>query len=345
MRKDACLGGSDVMEGQELRESGCSVSETPPDLPHVWVITLNWNGLKWLDDCLTSILALDYGNFEVVMVDNGSEDGSVPHVRERFPTVHVVETGSNLGYARGFNAGLAYAAARGAAYFLIMNNDTVIDPGALSALVETAQSQERAGFVTGKIYYHDHPDVLQTVGKRYDRIVWNGRHIGGGERDEGQYEQVAERVFVDDVMTLVNRRLYDELGGYDPQFFLQSEEFDWQARAKRAGWKFYYTPEAKLWHRVSMSMGGAGSPIGRYFDTRSRMVVMARHLGLWGFVRYYVVTGFKTTFGLAKGLLQFNGAKIRPRLAMWLGFCAGTLWLIHRRPAVGVPRLIRALAS
>ena len=241
----------------------CTVPEMKDNtFPKVFVITLNWNGKKWLDDCLRSIVAMDYPNFEVIMVDNGSTDGSVEFVRDRFPKMHVVETGKNLGYARGFNAGLEYAAQRGAEHFLIMNNDTVIDPGALSALVETAQNYPRAGFVTGKVYFYDQPDTLQTVGKKEDRIRWNGDHIGWVEKDMGQYERVEERIFLDDVMTLVPRRLYDEVGGYDPQFFLQAEEFDWQARAKKRGWKFYYTPKSMIWHRVSMSMGGPGTRLG-----------------------------------------------------------------------------------
>lgn len=313
-------------------------------MARVFVVTLNWNGKKWLEDCLTSVLALDYPDFQVVMVDNGSTDDSVAFVRENFPAVRIVETGSNLGYARGFNAGLEYAAARGADYFLIMNNDTVIDRNALSALVETAQTHEKAGFVTGKIYFYDQPDTFQTVGKKEDPITWNGGHIGWGEKDVGQYETIKERVFLDDVMTLVDRRLYDEVGGYDPQFFLQAEEFDWQARAKARGWKFYYTPHAKLWHRVSMSMGGAGSPIGRYFDTRSRMVVMARYMSRRRFLRYYAWTGFRATDSLLRGLAQLDGSKIRPRLALWLGFVAGSLWLLHRRPATRIPSLIKRLA-
>ncbi len=277
------------------------------------------------------------------MVDNGSTDGSVQFVHENFLSVHVVETGSNLGYARGFNAGLEFAAQNGAEYFLIMNNDTVIDHNALSALVDIAQTRPSAGFITGKVYFYDQPEILQTIGKKEDPIVWSGHHIGWMEKDTGQYESVEERVFIDDVMTLVNRRLYDEVGGYDPQFFLQSEEFDWQARAKMKGWKFYYTPRAKLWHRVSMSMGGFGNPIGRYFDIRSQMVVIARHRSLNQFIRYYICTGFQVLNSFIRGLLRFNWVRLKPRLAMLLGFIAGTFWLIHRQPATKVPVIIRNL--
>jgi len=311
--------------------------------PKVAVITLNWNGEQWLGDCISNILAMDYPNFEVVVVDNGSTDRSVELVRDKFPQVHVLEMGRNLGYARGFNAGLEYAAANGASYFLIMNNDTVIDKTALSALMAIAQSKSKAGFITGKVYYFEHPDIFQTVGKKEDYISWDGDHIAEGEKDIGQYEAVEERAFLDDVMTLVNRKMYDEVGGYDPQFFLDCEEFDWQVRARKKGWKLYYTPEAKIWHMVGMSRGGEGNPISGYFNTRNHVVVMALHADIWGFLRYYFFTGFKLTDSLLRGLIQFNPAKIKTRLAMWLGFVGGTLWLIHRRPAKRVPIIIKYL--
>ncbi len=321
-----------------------SSENAPRTFPKVFVITLNWNGMRWLPDCLASIWALDYPNFEVVVVDNGSSDESVRFVRREYPRVHVLENGANLGYARGFNAGLVFAAARGAEYFLVMNNDTVIEAAALQELVRTAQSRPRSGFVTGKVYFFDHPNVLQTVGKVEDPLTWNGDHIGWQEDDHGQHESEEERVFVDDIMTLVDRRLFDEVGGYDPQFFLQSEEFDWQARAKKAGWKFYYTARAKLWHRVSMSMGGWGNPVGRYFDVRSQMVVMARYRTLAQFLRYYVVTGWRCCNSFIRGLARFNWIVLKPRAAMLLGFLGGSLWLLHRRPAVRVPWIVRLLA-
>ena len=92
-----------------------------------------------------------------------------------------------------------------------------------------------------------------------------------------------------------------------------------------------------------MSMGREGKPIGRYFDIRSHVVVMAQHAGIRRFLRYYFWTGFKVTDSLLRGLMQFNPAMITPRLARWLGFVGGTFWLIHRRPAKGVPILIRIL--
>ena len=124
-------------------------------MPKVFVLVLSYNGIKWLKGCLPSVIAMDYPNYETVVIDNGSSDGTQDFMRENFPQVQMVTLKPNRGYAGGFNAGLEYAAEHGADFFLVMNNDTEIDSFALTALVEAAQAQERAGFVTGKVYFHD----------------------------------------------------------------------------------------------------------------------------------------------------------------------------------------------
>jgi len=317
----------------------------PQTAPKVFVLILSWNGLKWLVDCVPSVLGMSYPNFEVAVIDNGSNDGTSEYLRREFPRVHIVETGKNLGYACGFNAGLEYAALQAAEYFLVMNNDTVIDQSALSALVETAATVDRAAFVTGKVYYYDKPDTLQTVGKRGHPIHLNDAHIGMGEKDNGQYEQVAEREFADDVFTLVSRRMYDEVGGYDPQFFLQAEELDWQLRAKKVGWRIYYTPGAKLWHRESASTGGPNSPLVVYFWERSRMVALAKHTALGPFVRWYLRDGYQVVRGVLGGAARLNRGLFVRRLARLLGFLAGSWWLLRRRPATRIPAFIIQLSA
>jgi GT2 family glycosyltransferase len=313
--------------------------------PRVFVLILSYNGKRWLEECLPSVLNMHYPNFEVVVIDNGSTDGTMEYLQNEFPEVQTVVIHPNVGYACGFNAGLEYAAERGAEYFLVMNNDTVIDRGALTALVETAMTKDRAGFITGKVYFYDHPEILQTVGKQEDRIVWNGKEIGWWEKDVGQYETTTERVFADDVFTLVSRKMYDEVGGYDPAFFLQCEEWDWQIRAKKKDWRIYYTPYAKLWHRVSATTGGLGSPTIGYFLYRNRIVVIAKHGGTNRLVRYLVFEGVEVLNRFLRGLIQLNWRKLKPRLARLLGFLAGTWWLVRRQPSTRVPWLIQRLTD
>ena len=313
--------------------------------PKVFVLILSYNGVKWLKDCLPSVLALDYPNYETVVIDNGSTDDTQSFLHENFPQALVVTLQPNRGYAGGFDAGLEFAASRGAEYFLVMNNDTEIDSHALTALVETAQTRERAGFVTGKVYFFDRRDVFQSVGKKDDPIQGSGDYLGYEEKDIGQYDQPAERVFVDDVYTLVNRRLYDEIGGYDPQFYLQCEEFDWQLRAKKVGWKIYYAPHAKLWHRGSVTTGGVGSPTNNYFLERNRIIALAKNMSAWRVIRYVLWSGTQSVYRLAGAALRFNSYTFKPRLARLLGIFSGVLWMIHKQPARAVPNVIQQLSQ
>ena len=215
--------------------------------PKVLVLILSYNGKHLLDDSVSSYLANDYPNFGVVVIDNGSSDGTVEYLKEKFPSVKVLRIEKNRGYAGGFNHGLDYAFNKqDAGYVLISNDDVKADSRVISEMVKIAQTDQSIGFVTGKVYFFDSPNVFQTVGKYEDPVSWNGDHIGAFQEDKGQYDQIQERVFADDVCTLVSRQLFLKVGGYDPTFYLQSEETDWQARAKKFNYKIIYTPQAKI---------------------------------------------------------------------------------------------------
>lgn len=312
--------------------------------PKVFVLILSYNGIQWLKACLPTVLNMDYPNYTVVVIDNGSSDGTREFVRTNYPQTYVLSLNPNRGYAGGFAAGLEYAASLGADYFLVMNNDTEIDSHALTALVKAAETLNRAGFVTGKVYFHDRRNILQSVGKKEDPITWVGSHIGYWEEDCGQYDQAAERIFVDDIYTLVSRKMYDEIGGYDPQFYLHCEEFDWQLRAKKAGWKIYYTPYAKLWHRGSMTTGGAGSPTNSYFLERSRIIAIAKHGSVSRLLRYLVWSGIEALYRLAGSTVRLNRCTFKPRLARLLGIFSGISWMVHHKPATAVPAVIKKLS-
>lgn len=314
------------------------------NIPKVFVLILSYNGIKWLKACLPTVFSMDYLHYEVVVIDNGSSDGTEEFVHVNFPQAHVLALKPNRGYAGGFAAGLEYAANLDADYFLVMNNDTEIHSHALTALVEAAETLDRAGFVTGKVYFHDRRNVLQSVGKKEDRITWVGSHIGYEEEDRGQHNQIAERTFVDDIYTLVGRKLYDEVGGYDPQFYLHCEEFDWQLRAKKAGWKMYYTPYAKLWHHGSVTTGGAGSPTNNYFLERSRIIAISKHGSTFRLLRYLVWSGMEALYRLAGSTVRLNRYTFKSRLARLLGIFSGISWMFHHKPATAVPTVIKKLS-
>src|SRR5690606_19362833 len=137
-----------------------------------------------------------YLNFEVAVVDNGSTDKTREWVESKWDNVKVLRTEKNLGYSGGLNFGMDYAfKGKNADYALITNNDVKADENVISELVKVAETNEMIGFVTGKVYYYDSPDVLQTVGYYEDPVKWIGGHLGNREKDNGQFDIIEERPY------------------------------------------------------------------------------------------------------------------------------------------------------
>ena len=275
--------------------------------PKVIVLILNYNGKHLLDESILSYLANDYENFEVVVIDNNSKDSSQKWVEEHYPEVKVLQTGSNLGYSGGFNYGLDYAFnKRKTDYVLVSNNDVKADSKVISELVKVAESDPMIGFVTGKVYYYEKPDTLQTVGFYEDPVILTGGHLGNKEIDKGQYDEISERLFTDDIFMLVKKNIYDSVGGYDTEFKYQVEQVDWQARGKSKGFKNYYTPNAKIWHRESMTMGKS-SAFKTYYDVRNPFIFRLKHKDeeyLKRYSKYYLK--FKVVKPFIKNLIRFR---------------------------------------
>jgi len=254
--------------------------------PKVIVLILSFNGKHLLEDCIGSYAVNDYENFEIVVIDNGSTDGTREYVQREFPAVKVLRTDVNLKYSGGFNFGMkhAFGEIKGD-YVLITNNDVKADKGLIGALVDAAETNETAGFVIGKVFYFDNPDTFQTVGKRFDPVMWNGGHIGRREKDKGQYDSDAERDWCDDIYWLVKREVWEQTGGYDTEFAFQGEDFDWQVRAKKLGYKIIYAHRARLWHKESMTIGRT-SAFKAYYDARNPIIIHMKYRSIGEFRRF-----------------------------------------------------------
>ncbi|TEU12046.1 MAG: glycosyltransferase family 2 protein, partial [Anaerolineales bacterium] len=252
--------------------------------PHVLVIVLNWNGLVDTLECLESLACLDYPDYKVVIVDNGSMDGSVKAIREHFPDVTLIENEENLGYAGGNNVGLRYAMAQGADYALLLNNDTVVDPAFLRILVDAAEADPTVGIVGPTIYYHERPDVIWSAGGAIDWRRGSTRMVGLDEQDEGQFGQVLRTVdFVTGCAMLVRRAVLEQAELLDERFFAYYEETEWCVRASRAGFKIVHVPLACIWHKIS-PIAQADSPLVHYYMTRNRLLFLkatGAGLGAW----------------------------------------------------------------
>lgn len=296
--------------------------------PRVTVLILTYNGKHLLDDSISSYLAQDYDNFEVCIVDNGSKDNTIEYVKTKYPGVTILRTEKNLGYSGGLNFGMKYAFdEKKSDFVLITNNDVKADSKVISELVKIAISDERNGFVTGKVYYYDQPNVLQTVGKQEHPIRWNGGHIGSGEIDKGQYDKIEERYFSDDIFTLVKKKLYDEVGGYDTDFKFQGEEYDWQARAKAKGYRIMYTPYARIWHKESMTIGKA-SAFKLFYDSRNPMLVILKHKPPDYFRKFFWLH-FKEDI-MRTSLVVLKRLRMGVFFSIWAGFLSGIFWGLRK---------------
>lgn len=224
--------------------------------PLVYIVLVNWNGKDHTLACLQSLGAISYANYRIVVVDNGSSDGSVPTVRSAFPAVAVLEMQRNLRFAGGTNRGIQYALDHGAEQILILNNDTTVDPGFLRALVTCLQSDARIGMVGPKIYYQDDPERIWFAGGCVS--FWTGtmHHIGIRKIDRGQFDEARDIAYASGCCILARRSIVETVGLLDESFFMYTEDADWCMRVRRAGYRIVYEPGAKIWHKLSVSAGG-----------------------------------------------------------------------------------------
>jgi GT2 family glycosyltransferase len=293
----------------------------------VYVILLNWNGWRDTAECVESCRRLSYPEFRLLIVDNCSTDGSEAILRQRFPDVELVQTGANLGFAGGNNFGIRHALQRGAKFVWLLNNDTLVDPGALSALVRAALAGPKVGMAGSKILYHGDRDLLWYAGAELDAARPHlPRHLGLNERDRGQYDERRETGYVTGCSLLASKEMMESVGLLDHELFLYFEDVDWSARARAAGWKLIYAPDSLVYHKVSLSTGGAASPGLVYYTSRNRLYFVRRnfprHLAaavLYDLYEHVLVNIKKGRFSAARaavrGMIDFFTKKTGPMRA------------------------------
>lgn len=243
----------------------------------VVVLMLSYNGKELLGEAITSYQKNNYSNFKIVLIDNGSNDNTNEYVNDKFPNVDVIRTEKNLGYSGGFNFGLDYTFSKyNPDYVLITNNDVKADSNLISSLVNVADSNEKVGFVVGKVMFYDQPDTFQIAYKTNDPVSWQGKVVGFMEKDHGQHDITKEVAWCDDIYWLTTREVYEKTKGYDTQFKFQAEDWDWQVRVKKLGYKIYYTYKAKLWHKYSATIG-THTPLRAYYDSRNYIILHMKH--------------------------------------------------------------------
>ena len=249
------------------------------------LIILNWNNHQLTSECVRSVLALDAVNFEIIVVDNGSSDGSAQILAQEFPQITVLPQETNLGFAAGCNVGVRHALANGAAYVLLLNNDTFVARDFLSEMLAVMETDPRIGAVCPKIYFVNPPDKLWYAGA--DFSLWTGtvRHRGWKELDHGQFDHPKEITRATGCAMLVRCSALADVGLLDEQFWAYAEDLDWSLRFLKRGYRLMYAPKARLWHYdgvTSVKSMGRGSEVTRQFlGTRNMVFIARKHLHWW----------------------------------------------------------------
>ena len=240
-------------------------------LPLVYCIILNWNGYKVLREALESVRQMTYPNFKVLLVDNGSSDGSPEYLKRVVPGIEIIVNPANLGFAAGNNIGLRRALQMGADHVLLLNNDTTVDVAMLSQLVACAESEPRIGMVTPKILYYEERNRIWRLGDRIHRWLPVPLSVGRNQMDSGQFSQPLDVDYVTFCGVLIKRALLETIGFLDERFFFTYEDADFCYRSRDAGYRIVCQPNACMWHKVSLSAQKDAANI-RYLKSKSRAI-------------------------------------------------------------------------
>ncbi len=227
----------------------------------VCTIVLNWNGWKDTLKCLSSLKASDYPSNTVIVVDNGSTDESVERIQTaKDEQLVLLQNPTNDGFAGGNNVGIQYALESGAEFVWLLNNDTVVHPLALSAMVETARSDERIGAVGSVLYEMSSPDIVQ---------AWGGGRVNsllGTSRHHKVNVPEAEIDFLTAASLLIRSAALKDVGLLDDGFFMYWEDADFCYRLKKSGWRLSVSADSRVLHRESASVGRGSATMDVYFN-------------------------------------------------------------------------------
>lgn len=264
-------------------------------------MVLNWNGDRFVEECLISLEAQTYHPLEIIVVDNASTDGSVDFIKMRFPEVKLIVIERNLGFGGGNNIGIQASQGR---YILVVNNDACLDPACIEELKRCIEKNERYGACASKILLKGEDGLIDSAGIL---VFPDGLSIGRGRLEMGgRYDEEGEVFFSSGCASLLRREMLDDIGLFDEDFFAYADETDMGWRAQLAGWKCTYNPKAVVYHHHSAS-SSAYSNLKAFLVERNRIWVAIKYfpISLLIFGQFYTLGRY---FYQAYGALFGKGA-------------------------------------
>ncbi|MCB9812876.1 MAG: glycosyltransferase family 2 protein [Pseudomonadales bacterium] len=271
---------------------------------HISIVIVNYNSQPDTLECLNSLSKVKSSGFKfsILIVDNGSKEAFVLPKKLKTNDIEVIRSESNLGYTGGNNMGIHYCVEKyNSDFVLLLNNDTIVDPKFLKALIDHAEKYPKAGLMSSKIYFakgHEYfvdsysqqelGNVLWYAGGSIDWDHLVAFHRGVDEVDRGHFDNQLESDFATGCSVLIRREVLEKVGTLDKRYFLYLEDVDLSVRAQKNGYEVHFVPQSIVWHKNANSSGGSGSGVQEYYQTRNRFIFIFKHGG-W----HQLLAGFR----------------------------------------------------
>jgi GT2 family glycosyltransferase len=299
---------------------GASASNISHKKGLVSAVIPNWNGKKFLQGCLDSLLSGTYKDLEVIVVDNGSTDGSVEFLESNYRQVKLVKFAHNTGFAPAVNAGIRNSDAE---FVALLNNDTVVDPGWVSEMVKAMREHPEIGSTGCKMLAYDDRSLLDGAGDGYRRGGLPGR-IGHREIDRGQFDQPRYILGPCGGAALYRRSMLDDIGLFDEDYFAYLEDVDLGLRAQSAGYKCLYVPTSVMYHLGCGTTGSGYHPLVVRLSSQNNWNTLVKNLPLPLMLKFLPQIFYWQLYYFAVVIVR--GGQVLP----WLAGSARALALLPR---------------
>ncbi len=300
-------------------------NQIEPKIPKVAIIILNWNRPKMTLTCVRKLLNIDFPNFQIFLVDNGSGDNSCQLFKKNFGSnlkIILICQRKNLGFAGGNNLAIKQVLKQGFDFILLVNNDTDFKKDFLTKLVDAAMAIPEVGAVVPKVYYFNKKKLIQSAG---GQLVWRrgeARLIGNLEKDQGQLDSFRQTDYAPGVCALIPREVFKKVGLIPEEYFMYFEDVDWSLKIRQKRYKLIYVPSAAIFHHDSLS-AGTDSPAKIYYYVRNTLILVRKWRRWYFWFLFIPCFGFKLAKIKIKYLWQRKFANIWAILFGIINFLRG----------------------
>ena len=244
-------------------------------MPLVNIVILNWNGFEDTSECIGSILNISYDNYNIIVVDNGSDKDESKEISTKFPEVITLRSETNLGFSAGNNLGIKWALRKGADYILLLNNDTIVEKNFLDILVDNASKNRTVGLAVPKINYYSDPSKVWYAGGYISKFRGAALTEGNGKSDSNQIKN-AFVTFATACCLLIDKRVINDIGLMDENYFLYLEDADYCIRSSKHGYKILFVAQSKIYHKINESTTKEHNYVPLYYNTRNRLIFIKK---------------------------------------------------------------------